>query len=120
MFSTRRDVIRLITWAIPVIVVIIIVGYALWRSAAYTSGPKITVIQPPQGASIATSSVTIVGQAERITALYLNNKAISIDETGNFKETILLFPGINILTLEGKDQFKRSAHTTVTLIRTGQ
>jgi hypothetical protein len=47
----------------------------------------------------------------------LNGKAITIDEQGHFDETILVFPGTNILTLVARDQFERSVETRVEVVR---
>jgi hypothetical protein len=37
----------------------------------------------------------------------LNGQTITVDEAGNFSQTIIVFPGMNILTFHAHDQFGR-------------
>jgi hypothetical protein len=38
-----------------------------------------------------------------------------MDESGNWKKTIVVFPGINILTIQGFDKFDRTIEKRLTL-----
>jgi hypothetical protein len=59
----------------------------------------------------------IIGRVERANTITLNGKAITIDEQGNFDETIIVFPGTNILTLVARDQFERSVREQIQVVR---
>jgi hypothetical protein len=113
---TRRTTIRIIRAFLISLFSLCIIAYAVWRSFNYARGPSIDIYQPQNGAGIASSTVDIVGKAERIKALKLNGSEISIDEKGNFKQTIIVFPGMNIITLEAKDQFGRSVNDELVLV----
>lgn len=97
------------------VLVILIVSYALWRSLNYARGPEIVVTSPVDGIGISASTTEIVGKIERAVNLSLNGRSITTDEEGNFKETIIIFKGNNILSLEASDQFERSTKSTLTV-----
>jgi len=110
---TRTRLSRLLRLIASAIVVLAIAGYALSRSLPYIHGPEILVLQPLDGSTIATTTVDIVGRAIRINSLRLDGKLISVDEAGNFKERLVVFPGVNVISLDATDQFKRQTRTEV-------
>ena len=116
MELTRTKTIHLVKVAFIIGVILLIVAYVIWRSLNYAKGPNIEISSPTNGALSTTSTITIVGQAERINNLLLNGKSIAIDEKGYFKETIIIFPGINFISLEGHDQFGRTAKKSLELV----
>jgi hypothetical protein len=108
MNFTRTRFAKLIRVASTLVVIVIVIGYAAYRSLAYIRGPIIHVFQPIDGASIASTTVTIIGRVDRVNSLALNDNPIQVDESGNFKQTIIVFPGVNIVTLRATDQFQRA------------
>ena len=118
MELNRTTSLRLIKVGSAVIVGLIILGYALSRSFTYTRGPAITIFQPQDNSTISTSIVDIEGRVDRVNSLKLNGQAISIDEQGHFKETITLFPGMNVISIFAEDQFKRSTQTQLHIVGT--
>lgn len=117
MNLNRTYFIRFIRIGIAVFILIIILAYALWRSTNYIKGPSISIKEPLDGSIINSTTTTIIGGASRINIITLNGNPISIDESGHFKETILLFTGTNRLQFEGKDQFGRNVLHNITLYR---
>ncbi len=113
---TRTTTIKFLRLLIVVLVVVIVVGYAIWRSLNYTRGPEIDIFAPADNYTATTSTITIIGQAQRINSISLNGKAISVDEQGNFKEEIIVFPGINIITLEAIDRFQRDTKKQLKIV----
>ena len=116
MDLNRTTTLRLIRYGLIALGIIIIALYALSRSLNYIHGPVINIFQPINGSAIASSTVTIIGQALRVNSLSLNGKDVFIDESGNFKETILVFHGMNTITLSAKDQFGRSIKKELELV----
>jgi hypothetical protein len=98
------------------IIVIIVLGYGLFTSHSFISGPKITIYEPINGSTISTSSVEIKGTAQRIQDVTLNGRAIFIDDKGNFNETILLAPGYNVSLFFAKDKFNRTTEYKLELV----
>lgn len=116
MALTRTTTVRIIKIAISLCVLLIIVIYAVSRSLNYARGPIIFVSEPSNWASIASSTTLIVGHVDRVRTIALNGHPITIDEQGNFKETIIIFSGMNTITLAAQDQFGRTTSTTLTLV----
>ncbi len=47
----------------------------------------------------------VTGNAKNATSLTLNGREISIDQSGNFNETIMLLSGYNVITIKAEDKF---------------
>jgi hypothetical protein len=104
---------------IALIVAVIAVGllYFIYRtSRAYLSGPNITITSPADYAAFSTSTATITGRVMRVQDITLDGRSITIDDKGNFRETILLMPGYNIETLAAHDQFGHVTQKRLELI----
>ena len=90
-------------------VVIGILGYAAFELRSVVSGPSIEITYPKNGEMVSTSLIHIEGKVSHINEL-------TMDESGVFKETLLLSSGLNVILIVGKDQFGRSTRTELTLI----
>ncbi|MDB5239197.1 MAG: hypothetical protein JWO00_532 [Candidatus Parcubacteria bacterium] len=101
---------------ILVLAIAIIAGYASWRSLAYAKGPSIEISTPPSGTVTSSSTIEIAGKALRINSLAINGNPLSVDETGGFKDTLAIFPGVNIVTLSATDQFGRSTEVQIQIV----
>lgn len=112
----RQKIFRLIRIGAIVLVTSVIVGYAVWRSLDYARGPKIEIFTPQNGESTASSTIVVSGRAIRTDSLKLNGQPVPIDESGTFKETIIVFPGINVMTLTAHDKFERNVFENVTIV----
>lgn len=115
MNLTRTRFAKLLRITITIAVILIVIAYAGYRSLAYLRGPQIYVFQPISGSSIASTTITIIGRVDRVNSLSLNDNPLQVDEQGNFKQTIIVFPGVNIISLEATDQFHRSTKTALQL-----
>lgn len=91
-----------------VILAALLGGYAFFQAKKYLTGPVITIIQPKNGVLVASSTIEIVGTAENIAFLTLNDRKIFVDETGTFRELLLLPAGYSIMKLEARDRFGRT------------
>jgi hypothetical protein len=104
---------------VAAVIVIIAAGllYFIYRtSRAYLSGPSITITEPDNYATFSTSTATIVGIAKRAQDITLDGRSITIDNNGNFRETILLMPGYNIETISAHDQFGHATEKRLELV----
>jgi hypothetical protein len=116
---TRTSLLRLIRILAAVVIAGTIVAYAIWRSLNYARGPHIDIFEPVNGSSVASATTTVRGISERINNLTLNGNPIFIDEEGHFSEVIIVFPGINRLTIAGRDQFGRETSTLLEIVGKG-
>ena len=115
---TRTSIIRLIRLSLLGLLMLFVVGYAVSRSVNYARGPKITLFEPINGSTIATSTITIRGRVDRINNLLLNGNPFSINEAGDFNQTVIVFNGLNIFTLSAHDQFGRGTETELRIFGT--
>jgi len=89
---------------------ILIIAYAFFRSKDLIFGVKIKDVNfnglPAQSGTTATNDVlNLTGNARNAIDLTLDGREISVDELGNFNETIALLPGYNIIHLRAQDKF---------------
>ncbi len=85
-----------------------IIIYAFFRTKDVVLGVKITDVNIVDGAKVTDNIQKITGNARNAVNLTLNGRPISIDQRGNFDETIILLPGYNIVDIYAKDEFGNS------------
>lgn len=93
-----------------------IVGYALYESENLLRGPIIVIENPVNGATSNTSVVDIKGMAKNIVRISLNDRNISVDESGVFQEKYALFNGRNIIKVSAEDRFGRLSESFVEIL----
>ena len=85
---------------------ILIAIYAFWGSHSLIFGVKIKDVNIVDGEKINQSVVEVMGNAKNATNLTLNGREISINAIGDFRETIALQTGYNIINITAKDKFE--------------
>lgn len=93
-----------------------IVGYALYESKNLLRGPIIMIEKPIDGATSNASVIDIKGRAENIVRISLNDRNISVDESGVFQEKYALFNGRNIIKVSAEDRFGRHSESFVEIL----
>ncbi len=83
--------------------------YGISKSWGFLNGPEIIIESPADFQKASNSYMEIKGRAEYVSNLYLNGSQIFTDENGNFKESLLLAKGYNIIVIEAQDKFGRTA-----------
>lgn len=79
--------------------------YAFFRSEDIIFGVKIKDVSITDGAKIETAILKVTGNADNAINLTLNGREISINQNGDFNETIALLSGYNIINITAKDKF---------------
>lgn len=80
--------------------------YAAFQARFFIAGPSIT-LAGDTATRRDSRSVTVMGTAENITAITLNDRPIFTDDAGNFREQLVLENGYTILTLRARDRYGR-------------
>ncbi|MDD4989170.1 MAG: hypothetical protein PHV42_01965 [Candidatus Pacebacteria bacterium] len=93
-----------------------ILGYAAYQSRKLVSGPIITISSPQDGETVGTQAITISGTVSNASSISLDDNPIVTDEAGNFKETHVLLPGINIIKIQAEDQFKKTTEKILQIV----
>jgi hypothetical protein len=84
---------------------IFIIVYALFVSKDLIFGVKIKNVNLKDGYVFTESIQKVTGNARNAINLTLNGREISINQAGDFNETIALLSGYNIINLKAQDKF---------------
>ncbi|HVU84004.1 MAG TPA: hypothetical protein VHC50_04140, partial [Puia sp.] len=57
------------------------------------------------GSTVTSQVLNITGNARNAIELTLNGREISIDQAGDFGESLALLPGYNIISIRARDKF---------------
>ncbi|MFA6325380.1 MAG: hypothetical protein WCX46_04110 [Candidatus Paceibacterota bacterium] len=102
----NQDAKKIIKISLVSFLFLFIVIFAFFRSKDLIFGVKIKNVNIVDGTKVTNNIINIIGKAENATLLKLNDREISIDEEGNFDETIVLLPGYNIINIKAQDKFE--------------
>lgn len=98
------------------LLLLFVMGYALFETRTYLSGPQIIVENPPPGASVLNPLIEIRGIANNVSAITLNDNPIYTDEKGRFNEKVLLSQGYNVMEVIVHDRFGREKHEQIEVV----
>ncbi len=84
---------------------VLIIFYAFFTSRNLIFGIKIKNVNIVDGAKIKNNILEVKGTAKNAIELSLNGREISVDQQGNFNETIVLLSGYNVIDIKAKDKF---------------
>lgn len=101
---TNQDVKRILKVSLLSILFIFIVIYAFFNARGLIFGVKIKNVNLERKVE-ENNVVKITGNAKNAKNISLNGRNISIDQAGNFDETIILLPGYNIIDILATDKF---------------
>ncbi len=101
----NQDAKKILKISLTSILFIFIIVYAFFISKDLIFGVKIKNVNIKDGAKMTDSVLEIKGNAKNAINLTLNGREISIDQQGNFDETIVLLPGYNVIDIKARDKF---------------
>jgi len=112
----RQDAKKTLKIVLFSVLFIFIIIYVFFRSRGLIFGVKIKNVNLTNGVKVTESIQRITGNAKNAIDLKLNDREISVDQQGNFDETISLFPGYNTINIIAKDKFGNSDEKDYQLI----
>ncbi|OGI73794.1 hypothetical protein A3D42_03190 [Candidatus Nomurabacteria bacterium RIFCSPHIGHO2_02_FULL_41_18] len=86
-------------------VLVLMVAYSFWGARDIIFGVKIKDVGIIRGEGEESNIVKITGRAKNAKMIILNGREISIDQAGNWSETLVLLSGYNIITVWAEDKF---------------
>lgn len=92
---------------------LLLISYSLFQARFIILGPYINIQSPQDGASLDTDLINVVGRAENISFISLNDRPIFIDKNGDWNEKLIAPQGLSIITVRAKDRFGRSTEKQV-------
>lgn len=105
MQNDAKKILKIVSLSALLVFVVI---FAFFKSKDLVLGVKIKNVNIVDGTKYTENIVNITGNAKNAINLTLNNRSISIDQRGNFNETIALLSGYNIVSIKAKDEFGNS------------
>ena len=112
----REQTKKRVKYSLIALVVVIILSYAGYQAQKIVQGPKIIIESPINGTTVNQDLIEVKGVAQNIKKIQLNSREILQDESGNFKEKLLLSYGYNSLKIEGWDKFGRKTEKIIEMI----
>ncbi|MFA5937289.1 MAG: hypothetical protein WC822_05450 [Candidatus Paceibacterota bacterium] len=102
MQNDAKKILKIVSLSILLIFIIV---YAFFRTKDLVFGVRIRDVNIVDGTKVTESILQINGNAKNAVNLTLNGRIISVDQKGNFNETIALLSGYNIINIKAKDEF---------------
>lgn len=62
------------------------------------------------GSTVTEPKITLEGNAKNIEILTINDRIVGVGEDGGFRDSLLLSPGYNIVSIKGDDKFGKHIH----------
>ena len=117
MKMRKYNTTKIIKNSIYVILLVGLIGYAIFNSRIFIAGPQIVILSPENGSTITESPlIRVSGTARNISFLEMNGKRINVNEDSKFDEPALLYQGYNIVTVFATDKFDRVIEKKIELV----
>ena len=113
MKNNAKKILKIVSLSAFLLFIII---YAFFRTKDLIFGVKIKEVNIVDGTKVTDNIMKITGNAKNAVNLTLNDRVISVDQKGNFDETIALLSGYNIISIKAKDEFGNSDEKNYKLI----
>ncbi|HCY18102.1 MAG: hypothetical protein UR62_C0027G0011 [Candidatus Nomurabacteria bacterium GW2011_GWF2_35_12] len=102
MKNNAKKILKIVSLSAFLLFIII---YAFFRTKDLIFGVKIKEVNIVDGTKVTDNIMKITGNAKNAVNLTLNDRVISVDQKGNFDETIALLSGYNIISIKAQDEF---------------
>lgn len=96
--------------------ILLVIGYAYYRTRDYFTGPIVTITSPISGMATTTHVVVVTGTVKNSVAVTMNDRKIFLDENGMYAEKLLLPDGYTIIEVKAEDRFNRSTKKRLEII----
>jgi hypothetical protein len=105
------------------IVIVLLIGYAIFNSRFLLKGPEIAIAGLEENIDAIespTRDFSLQGTVLHSSFISLNNRPIFIDKTGHFSEKLLLSDGVSIVELYARDKFGKEIRKKINVVYTGE
>ena len=96
-----------------VFIVLVVISYGLFEARKLLEGPEITILSPADGSATSSAAVTVMGTAQNISFLTINDAPSYTDEAGKFVYRLSPPAGYTVVTVAATDRFGRRASKSI-------
>lgn len=111
-----RDLRKQLERAFVLTLLVLATGYGIFRAYPLISGPKIVITNLKDGSTVASTTFQVSGIVYRAKEITLQGKPITIDDHGDFTETLVADYPYTILVLVATDKYGVSETKTLRVI----
>ena len=103
---------RTIIISTSLLVAMLAIGYIVYEIRSVLVPPYLSVNEPSSDTTIDGNSILVAGRGEIGGEVFINNQPVLIDQQGQFNETLLLSPGLNVVEITEKNKFNKVSKIT--------
>jgi len=92
---------------LPLIFIALVI-YLIFQYRSAIFNPSLSVSNPAENSVVSSEKVTIIGKTDPNAAVFINSELTTLDNNGNFKKTINIFPGRAKITIKSVNNFNRT------------
>ncbi len=89
-----------------------IIIYTVIETKALARGVELKIAGISDGEVFEKDILAITGQAENANHITIDGREIKVDKDKRFTQELILSPGLNIITVEAQDKFKKKTNNT--------
>lgn len=114
---SKYNTAKIIKNSVYVLLLLFLIGYAIFNSRIFIAGPKLVIENPENGSTVEENPlIKVEGKAYNIAFIELNGKQINVNESSEFSEPVLLYPGYNIIEISARDKFEREVEKKIKIV----
>ena len=115
--SQKRNLLKITSAVLTTGFFLFVVTYAISKTNAITQGVDLSVNGIEQGRKYTEGFLAITGNAKHAKHLLVNGREVTINQNGDFSDTLVLLPGYNIITVSAEDKFGKVTKKTYEVVR---
>ena len=96
------------TLKIVILVFTVFLLYMLFQYRYAIFNPPLDISSPKENSIISSQTILVIGKTDSNATVYVNNEIVSLDDEGNFKKSISVFPGKVKITIKAINKFKKT------------
>jgi cytoskeletal protein RodZ len=92
---------------------IIFFAFILFQFRYAFLNPPLEIESPKNNSVISSSQVVVSGKTEPDIVVYVNSDLVSVDESGNFKKNLVVFPGKITINVKAISRFEKKTEKSI-------
>ncbi len=104
---------KLVFVTLAVVIGLSLVGFVVSGVNRLAGAPLLEITSPNDRSTINSDSTLIVGKTEAGASVAINEEPVTLSENGQFKEKVVLKPGVNAITVTAKNKSGKQASSTL-------